>query len=85
MGQSASEKSLMTSFSIVMSAEERKMVSSGWRYDYRPLSRSGHHNTRTRPSPHEQLKDGFQREGDAPVLDDKNLNNVQIPPSSPSV
>ena len=51
----------------------------------RPLSRSGHHNTRTRPSPHEQLKDGFQREGDAPVLDDKNLNNIQIPPSSPSV
>ena len=44
----------------------------------RPLSRSSHHNTITRPSPHEQLKDGFQRVMETPVLDDnKNLNNVQ--------
>ena len=33
--------------------------------EYRPLSRSGHDNTRTRPSPDERLKDGFQRDRDA--------------------
>ena len=42
-----------------------------------------------RPSQHENEAKSArtaQREGDAPVLDDnKNLNNVQIPPSSPSV